>query len=75
MMMSTCRLCGDWTEQSGNPLVKYGIRHYCHIECGLKKWGSEFFDKLSYWQCMNLPYLTISKMGFRKELAERTQQS
>lgn len=66
---STCRLCEKWE----GPKVRYGIRHYAHADCGLKKWGSLFFDKLSLHELNNFPALTASKHGQLKNLAARIE--
>ncbi len=44
--MNTCRLCGN-DDFSGDPLIKYGVRHYVHAECAFKKWGESFLDKIA----------------------------
>jgi hypothetical protein len=67
--MSTCRLCGDWGEQRGT-LVPYSVRHYVHVECGLKRWGVAFFDRLMPWQVRNLPPVQVSMAGFLEEWRE-----
>lgn len=61
--MNTCRVCHETDE----PLFKYSVRHYAHIDCGLKKWGAEFFDMLPAFQLKNLPYMPIVNAELTKE--------
>ena len=49
--LSTCRVCGK-SEIDGD-MIKYGVRHYAHPACGLKRWGAGFFDRLKDWQLAN----------------------
>lgn len=54
MTFNTCRLCKD--SNMHRPLMRYGIRHYCHAECGFKKWGDEFVLKIPRHEIGNLPF-------------------
>ena len=72
--MSTCRVCGGYLEPAGNPLIKYSLRHYAHAECGLKKWGDAFFDRMHPWQARNFPYLTALRLGHERALVARAEQ-
>lgn len=65
--MSACRLCDVYTGQ----LIKYGVRHYAHPECGLKKWGAAFFDRLTPWQLSRFPVIPAKEAGLYDELARR----
>lgn len=71
MSINHCRLCHADCEQSWDPLIKYGIRHYAHASCGLKRWGAAFFDRLHGWQIEHFPYFTAKKLGFAEELERR----
>ena len=57
--MNTCRLC----KGIGEPLFKYGVRHYIHADCGFRKWGEGFLDKLYSWQIGQLPYRVLQEFG------------
>lgn len=77
--MNTCRVCGctdlgDMSVQRKGRLIKYGVRHYAHAECGLKKWGSSFFDRLTDWQVTQFPYIPADRAGFGKELQRRNAE-
>ena len=62
--MSTCRFCKQDESPGGFPLVKYGVRHYAHADCGLAAYdGAGFLDKLTDWQCTQFPYLAAVKHG------------
>ena len=71
--MNACRLCTPAPIRSkyGAPF-KYGPRHYAHAECGLRKWGAEFFDKLSAAQLGDFPYFAAVEFGVTAELTERS---
>lgn len=76
--MSICRVCHEFEStrrlkgDSCWKLIKYSTRHYAHADCALKKWGSEFFQRLTPWQCNNqFPYFVAKKLGFRAELEQR----
>jgi len=70
--MSTCRICGKAEYDHDYNLVRYSIRHSVHTDCGLKKWGADFFDKLTPWQCENqLPFLLVKKMGLEEAFHAR----
>lgn len=56
-MSNTCRLCHKFDEH----LVRYGIRHYAHADCGLQKWGAQFFNKLSQYECEQFPAMVASR--------------
>lgn len=65
---NTCRVCKEFTSDS---LIKYGVRHYAHAECGLKKWGASFFDRLHHWQLQNFPAIPAIRAGLEDELVRR----
>ena len=66
--MSTCRFCKKDEDEGNYPLVKYGVRHYAHADCGLKAQGARFFDNLTDWQCTQFPYLAAKKAGLETVL-------
>lgn len=68
--MNTCRFCKDWHEGKYG-LVKYGVRHYAHADCGLKAKGSAFFDLLSDWQLNQFPYFAAKDCGLDASLVEK----
>lgn len=42
----TCRLCQDYVPQDYT--VRYGIRHWTHVACAVRRWGwRAFLAKLS----------------------------
>lgn len=50
--MNTCRFCPDPEKSVGHyGLVKYGVRHYAHADCGLRVKGVAFLSTLTDWQC------------------------
>lgn len=71
--MSTCRICtkADWNETEKGPLVKYGVRHYVHAECALKRWGSTFFTRLTLWQLDQFPAIYAKQAGLYDDLEKR----
>jgi hypothetical protein len=70
--LNTCRLCGksELGRYSTN-LVKYGVRHYVHAECGLKKWGAAFLDKIPQYEIGHLPYRAVKAAGLMAEVERR----
>ena len=71
--VATCRLCHEFDGHNGSKgtMFKYAARHYVHAECGLKRWGAKFFDKLHPWQIRSFPALIASRLGFFDELGRR----
>ena len=65
--MNTCRLCHGYR----GSLIKYGVRHYAHADCGLQRWGAAFFDRLHDWQLKQFPYFAAKKAGLAEELVRR----
>lgn len=63
-----CRLCRNTDDGT---LIKYSVRHYAHAECGMRKWGLAFFDRLHQWQLEAFPYLIAHKYGHAEELERR----
>lgn len=68
--MSTCRLC---TAFDNRRLFKYSTRHYCHAECGLKKWGAEFFNMIPAHMLPQLPALAVSNAGLYEQLTAKIE--
>jgi hypothetical protein len=69
MQFNTCRLCKD--DDLDRPLLRYGIRHYCHAECGFAKWGAEFLNKIPAHEVGMIPYRLILDFPDRLELAQK----
>lgn len=72
--MNTCRFCKKDEDEGNFPLIKYGVRHYAHADCGLKAKGAEFFDNLTDWQCTQFPYIAAKKAGVANVLEARCAQ-
>ena len=78
--IGTCRFCKEFGTTSryadGRLLVKYGVRHYAHPDCGLKAKGVAFFESLTDWQCTQFPVMAALKAGpeFQAELIRRCDQ-
>lgn len=66
---STCRFCED--DSPDRPMFKYGVRHYCHAECGFKRWGNEFMTKIPAHQIGRIPYRLILNDPERRALASK----
>lgn len=58
-----CRLCSGFHA----PLLRYGIRHYAHPECGIRKWGAKFFEKLTTHSLTEFPPVIARKYGLEVE--------
>lgn len=68
-----CRVCK--INSPSNKLVKYGVRHYAHPDCALKKWGASFFDRLTPWQAKHqFPALIAAEYGVTDALLKRAEQ-
>lgn len=72
--MNTCRFCKGFTEER-YPLVKYGVRHYAHADCGLKNLGEKFLDKLSRFQISKFPYRAAQEFGLLDNLKARLSKA
>lgn len=71
-MSGQCRFCREDAREGKSTLLKYGVRHYAHVECGLKAKGAAFFDHFTNWQLSHaFPYLAVVKFGLEKEFAAR----
>lgn len=70
--MNGCRLCTNApiVSKYGDP-IKYGVRHYAHAECGLRRWGAAFFDRLQPWQLANFPLMAAFEFGVVEEFTRR----
>lgn len=67
--MNTCRFCKDYNNAA--PLFKYGVRHYAHAACGVKKFGFiPFLDKLPVHQIKALPYRLCVDNGYEIDAME-----
>jgi hypothetical protein len=53
-----CRLCKD--DDLFRPLVRYGIRHYCHPECGFAKWGDDLLRKIPSHEIGSIPWRLLT---------------
>lgn len=71
MSWNKCRLCASHDQ---NFLVKYGVRHYAHLQCALAKWGVSFFDRLTPWQISRLPWWPLKQAGLLEEARRRMPQ-
>jgi hypothetical protein len=63
--MTTCRVCGEGVslERTRGKLIKYGVRHYAHADCGLQRFGVAFFGRLSDWPLKRFPVLSAERAG------------
>lgn len=61
--LNICRFCKKYGDEGNYKLVKYGVRHYAHADCGLKAKGVAFFDSLTDWQCTQFPALAAHDAG------------
>lgn len=66
MQFNTCRLCKN--TRVNDTLLRYGIRHYCHAECGFDRWGDEFLRKIPNFEIGCIPYRLLQTPN-RKKLA------
>lgn len=64
--MNTCRLCKGWT----GPMFKYSTRHYCHSDCGFKKWGDAFLDMIPTHAINGMQYRVLIDNGWTIERIE-----
>lgn len=66
MEFNSCRLC---KKQDVHRLVlRYGVRHYCHAECGFERWGDDFLRKVYTYEIGQIPYRLIQSPA-RKAIA------
>ena len=74
--MASCRLCGsgEEAETDKGSLVRYGVRHSAHAACGLAKWGSGFFGRLSLWPLEQFPALFAHRAGLLEALKHEIEQ-
>lgn len=62
MDLQTCRLCKKSNfETPYEAIVKYGVRHYAHFACGLKRWGAEFLDRIPQHQIGLIPFRLVDE--------------
>ena len=59
--MAQCRFCTMWDPKV--PLIKYGVRHYAHAECFLRRKGIAGLKGLSLYQLETFPIMTVLKVG------------
>ena len=58
-MIHTCRFCKDYN--AADSMIKYGVRHWAHPNCGLEHFGAEFFNKLHSWQIRTMPWQFVKQ--------------
>jgi hypothetical protein len=63
MQHNICRFCKKYENEGRFKLVKYGVRHYAHADCGLEARGVGFLDSLTDWQCTQFPYRAAADAG------------
>jgi len=71
--VAQCRICKKY-ETGRRALIKYSVRHYAHPKCALDKWGAEFFQRLTPWQCRAFPLMVAKRAGLLEELEYRAGQ-
>lgn len=64
--LNSCRLCKH--QDINRQVVRYGVRHYCHAECGFERWGDGFLRKVYGYEIGNIPYRLLQTPN-RKKLA------
>ena len=69
MTYNTCRLCKD--DNINRDTFRYGIRHYCHAECGFARWGDDFLRKIPAHEIGALPYRLVLETPERRALASK----
>jgi hypothetical protein len=75
MDLHTCRLCGEWeTDLQTGPMVKYSIRHYAHLRCGIERWGREWLDSQPAWVLKTFPFFLCRDLGILDYLRARVAQ-
>lgn len=62
MGFNHCRLCSK--DSYDVPLFKYGVRHYVCAECGFKRWGDKFLDRLALANVNALPLRVCEAHGW-----------
>jgi len=67
MRFTACRLCKD--TDIHRPMFRFGIRHYCHAECGLARWGSEFVRMIPEHEIGQIPYRALLPYPEAEKLA------
>ena len=65
--MNVCRFCGD----GDGKLIKYGVRHYAHAECGFKLLGDDFLERLALHYVKLLPARACVDAGWPIERLSR----
>ena len=68
MTYNTCRLCKD--DDISRDTFRYGVRHYCHAECGFERWGTEFLRKIPAHEIGQIPFRLILGIPEREKLAK-----
>jgi hypothetical protein len=73
MRYNNCRVCGGSDlavdrHLSKYNLIQYGVRHWVHADCGLKRDGAKFFTKLTRHQLAQFPYFAAADAGLVDEM-------
>ena len=63
--MNTCRFCKLANFEHSEALMKYGVRHYAHMSCGLNKFGAEFLKMIPAHQIGLIPYKLVDQYQLR----------
>lgn len=71
-----CRGCGkhEFGSYSDTGMVKYGVRHYIHGGCAVKKWGTDVLDMVprAFWRY--LPALALKEIGLLDRVLEEIER-
>lgn len=75
MSYNTCRLCkkADY-EPHKYPMIRYAVRHNAHADCALRRWGKEFFARLTPWQLKQFPALAAHECGLLPTLVDAIEE-
>lgn len=58
-----CRMCGLGEEAKPGRLLKYGVRHYGHGACLLRKFGVRTFEMLPFTELRRFPASAADEAG------------
>jgi hypothetical protein len=61
MSFNTCRFCQKSSFDSGDDMVKYGVRHYAHFRCYLD--AGKSLDDLAAWKVGQFPFFLLKDRG------------
>lgn len=65
---NTCRICKLAGYEHSEALMKYSVRHYAHMSCGLNRFGIKFLTMIPAHEISSMPWKLVDQYRIREIL-------